>query len=87
MTEEDPDNRNRQRGSLLKTGLISRDRGSDIHCIVRNLSPDGACVEVGDPAGIPDSFTLVIESDDLKRTCQVTWRSVNRVGLAFTQDR
>ena len=48
--------------ALSEGGAIAFDRGS-ISCVVRNVSVSGACLGVASPFGIPDTFTLLIESD------------------------
>jgi len=72
------------RSRILKSGTISFDRAAGIDCVVRNISDEGACLEVTSPLGIPDEFTLVIKSDNLLRTCQIVWRSARRIGVRFT---
>ena len=52
-----------------------------IDCNVRNLSETGAALEVLSPLYIPDRFTLVVRSDQLKRACQVIWRKGKRIGV------
>jgi hypothetical protein len=32
---------------------------------------------------IPDRFTLVVRTDQLKRPCHVIWRKEKRIGVAF----
>jgi hypothetical protein len=68
---------------VLKTAQIQLDKLSSINCAVRNISGGGACIEVASPLGIPDSFTLVVESEALNRQCVVAWRTTNRLGVAF----
>ena len=53
----------------LKLGLIAFKSDGTISCTVRDLSVNGACLEVVNPIGIPDDFTLVIESDQIQRRC------------------
>ena len=72
-----------QRHRTLKAGLISFNRGAGIDCRVRNLSASGACLDVASQIGIPDRFTLVIESEHLTQPCQVIWRTATRIGVAF----
>ena len=72
------------RSRILKSGTISFDLAAGIDCVVRNISDEGACLEVTSPLGIPDEFTLVIKSDNLLRTCQIVWRSARRIGVRFT---
>jgi hypothetical protein len=80
MTEQ----RTTQRSRTLKSGTISFDRAAGIDCVVRNISAEGACLEVTGPLGIPDEFTLVIKPDSLFRKCQIVWRSARRIGVRFT---
>ena len=72
-----------QRRRTLKGGTIAFNRAAGIDCRVRNLSPLGACLEVETPVGIPDEFVLVIESDHIKQSCQVIWRTGSRLGVQF----
>ena len=72
------------RHKTLKAGHIAFNRAGTIDCRVRNLSELGACLEVANQVGIPDDFTLVIESDHLMQKCRVIWRTATRMGVAFT---
>jgi hypothetical protein len=71
------------RKRTLKAAQILFNQKSVINCAVRNLSGTGACLEVESPMGIPDNFTLLIESECLRRPCVVAWRSMTRIGVAF----
>ena len=73
------------RHRILKAGTIAFNRAGGISCMVRNMSPTGACLEVESQIGIPDRFTLVIESDRLQRPCHVAWRKDKRLGVAFDE--
>jgi len=70
------------RRRVLKAGSIHFGGGL-IDCTIRNLSQTGAALEVVTPLFIPDRFTLVVESEDLKRPCHVAWRKDRRIGIAF----
>jgi hypothetical protein len=51
---------------------------------VRNISEQGACLQVVSPVGVPEIFDLLIGyGSTTKRHCQVMWRSRNRIGVAF----
>ena len=76
--------RKSQRRRALKGATIAFERAAGIDCIVRNLSNAGACLEIVSPIGIPDEFTLVIPSDDVKQRCRVIWRAAHRIGVSFT---
>ena len=70
------------RRRVLKAGSITFGGGA-IDCTVRNLSETGAALEVVSPLYIPDRFTLIVQSDQLKRPCHVVWRNERRIGVAF----
>ena len=74
------------RHRVLKAGSIIFGGGA-IDCTVRNLSETGAALEVVTPLFIPDRFTLVVPSDQLKRPCRVAWRKDRRIGVAFDPQR
>ena len=71
------------RHRTFKAGHIAFNRSGTIDCRVRNLSTAGACLEVASQIGIPDQFTLWIDSDHLHKPCQVIWRTATRMGVAF----
>jgi hypothetical protein len=71
------------RSRTLKSGTISFDRAAGIDCVVRNISDEGACLEVTSPLGIPEEFKLVIKPDGLFRECRIMWRSAKRIGVRF----
>ena len=72
------------RRRILKAGVIAFDPGAAIDCRVRNISDIGALLEIESPVGIPNEFTLIIRSDNVKRSCRVIWRSARRIGIHFT---
>ena len=72
------------RGRTLLGGKIIFNSGrSAIDCTVRNLSDDGACLEVANVAGIPKEFHLRISGETELRTCTFAWESDNRIGISF----
>jgi hypothetical protein len=77
------DNRGSPRRRTLKGGSIIFGVAAGIDCIVRNMSETGAALEVGNPIGIPDKFTLLIKPEITKRKCQVVWRSATKIGVQF----
>lgn len=70
------------RHRTFKGGSISLS-GFAVECIVRNLSPAGACLEVASPVGIPDDFDLIIRPEYQKRHCHLIWRQAQRIGVHF----
>jgi PilZ domain-containing protein len=59
--------------------------GSVMSCMVRNISPEGAAIDVANPAFVPASFRLVMANDSSVRECRVIWIQQNRIGLAFVE--
>jgi hypothetical protein len=66
--------------TLKSAKIVFNLRFSVIDCTVRNMSPHGAKLIVGQ-LGIPDTFDL--EFDGAVRACKVIWRKENEVGVAF----
>lgn len=86
LTSPDPDNRQAQRRSTLKGGRIVFNAGrSTINCTVRNLSSQGAKLQVASVVGIPDTFDLVLEGH-ARQPCRVAWRSLKELGVAFRSE-
>ncbi len=52
-------------------------------CVVRNISPEGAAIEVMNPTFVPAQFRLVMARDSSIRECRVIWIKQKRIGLAF----
>jgi hypothetical protein len=78
------EHRKEPRTRTLKGATITfRGRTSVIDCTVRNLSPNGACLEVVSQNGIPDSFELLIDTDKSVHSCCVAWRKASRIGVEF----
>ena len=57
--------------------------GSVMSCVVRNISPDGAAIDVENPAFVPQRFRLVMAKDSSVRECQIVWIQQKRIGVAF----
>jgi hypothetical protein len=57
--------------------------GSVMSCVVRNISVEGAAIEVENAAFVPPRFRLVMAGDSSVRECKVAWIQQNRIGLSF----
>jgi hypothetical protein len=77
------DRRANARDKVLLGGRADADARSSVPCVVRNLSEDGACVEVDAYARVPDEINLTITRKGRSYLAQVIWREANRLGLAF----
>jgi hypothetical protein len=76
------EHRREPRQRTFKGGSISFGSAPSVDCIIRNLTENGACLEVS-KAVVPDAFTLLIKPELLRRTCTVAWRSNTRIGVRF----
>jgi PilZ domain len=57
--------------------------GSVMSCVIRNISPEGAAIDIENPAFVPQRFRLVIARDSSVRECSIAWIQKNRIGLTF----
>ncbi len=71
------------RHRVLKHGTLAFNGGGGVDCMVRNISSGGARLDVANPMRLPQSFTLVIQTDQLMRHCRPVWCDDTRIGVAF----
>jgi len=76
------DKRAVQRNPVLKAGTIEFPGGA-FSCMVRNLSEQGAALDVPSLAGIPHDFILVIPLEGRRFYCRSVWRKERRIGVSF----
>lgn len=61
-------------------------QGSVMPCVVRNISREGAAIDVENPAFVPQQFRLVMAKDpSIVHQCRIAWIQKNRVGLTFVK--
>jgi PAS domain-containing protein len=73
-----------QRSRAFRGGkILLNQKRSVIDCVIRNLSDDGACLQVQTTIGIPADFDLQIEGEATSRPCHLAWQTNTRVGVAF----
>ena len=78
------DRRKAPRHRPFKGGAISFDRFGGIECVVRNLSVNGACIELDCPGSLPEDFSLIIRPENIRRACHLVWRTDHRLGVRFS---
>jgi hypothetical protein len=59
--------------------------GSVMSCVVRNISVEGAAIDVENPAFVPPHFRLVMAKDSSVRECSIAWIQKNRIGVSFVR--
>ena len=74
--------RKHQRTEINEPAYVSS-AGSVMSCMIRNISPEGAAIDVENPAFVPEQFRLVMAKDSSTRECKVIWIRQKRIGLAF----
>jgi hypothetical protein len=79
-----PDNTRRRapRIKTLKGAQIISPNAVPLRCVVRNISETGACIEVYEPV-LQNTFELVFDLNQARRTCRVMWRKHPRMGVQF----
>ena len=78
------DRRASERSKVFLGGIAEiNDSHPTMDCVVRNLSEDGACVELDSNAMLPNHVKLVIAQKGRSYLARLMWRQANRVGLAF----
>jgi len=74
--------RRHPRTEINEPGLVSAG-GSVMRCTVRNVSPEGAAIDVDNPAFVPARFRLVMNNGAEVHECSIAWIQKNRIGVAF----
>ncbi len=74
--------RHEQRSRVLKAGMIEFPGGA-FSCMVRNLSKDGAALDVPSLTGIPNEFSLLLLIEGRRFSCRSVWRNERRIGVTF----
>ena len=57
--------------------------GSVMSCMVRNISAEGAAIDVDNAAFVPQHFRLVMNNNATVHECRIAWIQKNRIGLTF----
>jgi hypothetical protein len=57
--------------------------GSVMSCVVRNISPEGAAIDIENPAFVPQRFRLVVAKDSSVHECRIAWIQQKRIGITF----
>src|ERR1700761_6945710 len=70
------------RTEINEPGLVSAG-GSVMRCTVRNLSREGAAVDVDNAALVPARFRLVTDNGATVHECSIAWIQENRIGVTF----
>jgi hypothetical protein len=79
-----PENRRERRMRVLKTARIVFNGGYTVYdCRVKNLSTNGALLELANVLGIPKNFEISLDGTSARRPCTVMWRTDRLMGVSF----
>ncbi len=85
--QEDPEKRRLMRRRVLKEGkIIINPPSGTLDVKIRDLSENGAKLEVLATTPLPEKFDFIIVADATITPAQVMWRKGNLVGLHFCGD-
>jgi hypothetical protein len=76
------DRRGKLRIKTYKGAKIIWPNSAPVRCVVRNLSETGAKLEVHGLV-LQNSFELVFDLDQSRRSCRVLWRKEPWIGVKF----
>ena len=69
--------------SLLRGRIVFNNGNSTLDCTVREISSDGARLEVSEVVTIPDRFDLFIPQKGETSHAVIVWRRENSIGVTF----
>jgi hypothetical protein len=69
--------------TLKSARILLNHHHSVIDCTVRNLSPQGARLDVASALGIPDEFDVIFDADHSIRPCRLVWHKEKQLGVEF----
>ena len=79
---ESPEKRASVRHAASGVAIIKPEFGLPITCTLVDRSDGGARLKVLSVLGIPETFVLIIDAEQM--TARVAWRSVGEIGVALT---
>ena len=77
--------RSPRRTALMQAAIFHPLQTEHLHCIVRDISQDGALVDFPHPKNLPSLFWLRLEGEATLRLCTVAWRSELQLGVEFSE--
>lgn len=73
-----------RRRALLAGVLHDPNKASTWSCIVRNLSDDGARLEIASAFWVPNEFGIEIEARNIHRLASVVWKDTTSIGVKLS---
>ena len=73
--------RQQQRRRVLKGATIISNNQSELSCLIRNQSADGAELKISPEMQVPSAFRLYVPTDGVAYNCELIWRRGERAGV------
>ena len=77
--------RSPRRAALMPAVIFYPNQNEHVACMVRDLSQDGALLELPMAKELPMVFWLRLEGETTLRFCTVAWHSENYLGVEFSE--
>lgn len=71
------------RARVLKSAKLILGTSSTIDCVIRNISNEGAKIEISNAATLPGELELSLDGGHTVRRCRIVWRTLTAAGLKF----
>lgn len=84
--DDNDDDRSEPRQKVHQQGLVvyaGQEQG--VECEIRDLTPAGAKLRLGDDVTVPSCFNLTILPENTSKTAQVCWRDERELGIQFIE--
>ncbi len=78
-----PERRCVPRTKVFKGAKVVVPGRAAVNCIVRDLSPHGAGLQLASAADLPAEFDLAFNTGQKPRRCRLAWRNLTNVGVSF----
>jgi hypothetical protein len=69
--------------TFLRAQILFNNRMTTVDCLIRNISAEGAKVEVSQAISIPTEFEIYIPRRNITCSARMVWRDANAIGIEF----
>jgi hypothetical protein len=69
--------------SFLRAQILFNNRMTTVDCLIKNISQEGARVEVSQTMSIPTDFEIYIPQKNKTFNAHMIWRDANAIGIEF----
>jgi hypothetical protein len=72
--------------SLLRAQIIFNNRNSTVDCVIKNISPLGAKLVLGETTSVPSQFELYVPRRGRTYLARMAWRDTEAIGVEFFEE-